>query len=192
MFKNCPSCGGEFVAHVSECPDCRVALVHPEQLAAARSQIDSGERGSTLENAALLRHGTTMQLRELAEALAAAGIACGIDTDPPGAAIKGSARVSRMGNFGQDVQLAVYVAAGDYGAANAIADQWLARTAPGAELAQPAGELAQCPACGERIAEGAASCASCGLEFPEVAICASCGGGFMAGDGRCPHCGQRP
>jgi len=188
MFKTCPSCGGEFVLHVSECPDCRVALVHAEELAA---RSESEIRGA-LESAALLRHGTTAQLRELAEALDAAGIACAIDTDPPGAAIKNSARVSRMGNFGQEAQLAIYVEARDHMGASAIADQWLARTAPGAELAQPAGELAQCPACNEPIAEGAASCASCGLEFPEIAICASCGGGFMAGDGRCPHCGQRP
>jgi uncharacterized OB-fold protein len=191
MFKSCPSCGGEFVPHVSECPDCRVALVHADELAARRER-ELAAPGPGLEDAALLRRGTTLQLRELAEALTAAGIACGIDTDPPGAAIRGSARVSRMGSFGQDVQLALYVEARDYTAANAVADQWLAGSAPGAELAQPAGELAHCPACGEAIAEGAAACAACGLEFPEIAICASCGGGFTAGDGRCPHCGARP
>jgi hypothetical protein len=188
MFKSCPSCGGEFVPHVSECPDCRVALVHPEELAAHAEQAPPGG----LANAALLRHGTTMQLRELAEALNEAGFACAIDTDPPGAAIRASARVSRMGVLGQDAQLALYVEARDYERAGAIADQWLARSAPGAELAQPPGELAQCPACNESIPDGAAACASCGLEFPEIAICASCGGGFAAGDGRCPHCGQRP
>jgi len=192
MFKRCPSCGDEFVPQVSECPDCRVALVHLDESAASAERAVAPTAGSVIENAALLRHGDAMQLRELAELLSAEGIVCGIDTDPPGASIRGSARVSRMGNLGREAQLAIYVAERDHPTANALVEQWLARTAPGAEHAQPAGELAACPACREPIAEGAAACAACGLEFPEIAVCPACGGGFIPADGRCPHCGNRP
>jgi hypothetical protein len=48
--------------------------------------------------------------------------------------------------------------------------QHLAAVVPDAQAlaGEPGAALSECPACGEPLAEGAASCASCGLEFPEA------------------------
>lgn len=194
MFKTCPRCGDEFLAHVDVCPDCRVALAHGPALGVTAAPENlRGVQPAPLESAALLRRGEVWELRELAERLEAAGIACAVDTDPPGAGIVAGAGVgNRKGSYGRSVRLAVYVAGEDVAAAVAVQQAWTTEGLAGAELAGPLGALSACPGCGEPLAENAAACGSCGLEFPEQEVlCSACGQAVAPDAERCPHCGER-
>ena len=119
MFKTCPRCGDEFLPHVDECPDCRVALAHGPALGVTAAPEDPrGARPAPLESAALLRRGEAWELRQLAERLEAAGIQCAVDTDPPGAGIMAGGGVgNRKGSYGRTVRLALYVGQEDIAAA---------------------------------------------------------------------------
>jgi hypothetical protein len=105
-------------------------------------------------------------LRQLAERLEAAGLACAIDTDPPGAAI-GAGGARRGAAASRAAQLAIYVRESDLPAAAAVHQAWMAEGLADADAAGPIGAVSGCPGCGEPLADDAAACASCGLEFPE-------------------------
>ena len=166
MFKTCPACGGEFQSWVARCPDCDVALV-----------IASGEAPPApptpreLPHARELRcieRGDPWHLRELAERLQEQGVSCRIDVYPPEGQIRPPAQ---RGAGTSGTQFGLYVQAEDAALAQQLRSQHLAQVVPDAHaLAAEAGAaLTECPACGEPLAEGAASCASCGLEFPDQA-----------------------
>lgn len=193
MFKTCPRCGDEFLPHVSECPDCHVPLRHAE---AGPPQPAARERAAApgpLTSAVLLRRGEVRELRELTERLSAAGIACAVDTDPPGAGISMSKDLAqRRGSYGRAVRLGLYVSEGDLALARPVLEAWTAEGIPDAEAAAPIGALSDCPGCGEPLAEGASACASCGLEFPDQeTLCSGCGQPVAPDAQRCPHCGER-
>jgi hypothetical protein len=163
VFKSCPTCGGEFQLWVSVCPDCQVALVEgpvtvavsppPQELPPARELV-------------CLERGDPWHLRELAEALQERGISCRIDVHPPDAAIRPPARRGAP----TQTRFGLYVRAGDQAQAAEVRGEHLERAVPDAAGlgGEPGALLADCPACGSPLAEGAASCASCGLEFPEL------------------------
>jgi hypothetical protein len=186
MFKTCPSCGDEFVAHVEQCPDCRVPLRAPGETPPASAPAEHA-----LADAVLLRAGETRDLRELAERLDAAGIACAIDTDPPGASVAAAGAGARRG--GGAVRLALYVAARDAHTAARVHQAWVAEIVPDSGSANDMGLIDACPGCGEPLAPTSAACASCGLEFPELQVaCPECGQGVEPEAERCGHCGYRP
>jgi hypothetical protein len=199
VFKSCPRCNAEFLPHVSECPDCRVALQHGD--AAEFTAIGLRERkreaepteARGMQDPVLLRGGEVAELRQIAERLVAASLVCAIDTDPPGMGITGSQRASRRGQSGRDVRLAVYVQRSDYAEAAAVHEAWIAATVPDAGLALATGMLDKCPGCDEPLAPSAAACASCGLEFPEMqAACPACGQAVTPEAESCASCGHRP
>jgi uncharacterized OB-fold protein len=193
MFKTCPQCGDEFVPHVEICPDCRVPL-----RAASESPTVNPEARATREvalaDAIVLRTSVNpSELRPLAEALVAAGIACAIDTHPPGGGITSNARRGAGRGAALGIQLAVYVDARDQQAASHVADAWLREQIPDGENAAAPGLIDACPGCGEPLAPDAASCASCGLEFPPLeATCPRCGRVVALESERCGGCGYRP
>jgi hypothetical protein len=163
VFKTCPECGGEFQEWVERCPDCAVAL-STGPLEAAR-QKPARELPPARELTCIER-GEPWHLRELAERLQQQGLSCRIDVYPPDAPIRAPAR--RGGSV--TARFGLYVRPDDLALAQQIRSEHLQRVVP--EAPAPAGEtgavLADCPACGARLAEGDASCASCGLEFPEL------------------------
>ena len=199
MFKTCPRCNAEFLPHVSECPDCRVALRHGDAaeftaagLAEPARKAEPTEVRGMLDPV-LLRFGEVAELRQTAERLAAASLVCAIDTDPPGVGISGSQQASRRGQSGRDVRLAIYVQRSDYAEAAAVHEAWIAETVPDAGLARATGALEKCPGCDEPLALSAAACAACGLEFPEMqAACPACGQAVTPEAESCPSCGHRP
>lgn len=194
MFKTCPSCGDEFVPHVVECPDCRVPLEASDGAAPRPApQRDAAGGTPAIGDAVVLRRDQPGELRQLAEALSAAGIACAIDTDPPGASIRGGVLGSRAASTGRAVELAVYVSAADAKAASAVQAQWLARSMPGSELGT--GELLEghCSGCNEPLPENVAECPSCGLAILPLEVgCPACGLAVAVEAESCPHCGHRP
>lgn len=194
MFKTCPRCGDEFLPHIAECPDCRMPLQISEGgLAPAHEIASPGEaEAPSFTDAVLLRRDQPTELRQLAEALATAGIACAVDTDPPGEGIRGGQPISRGRMSGQAPQLAVYVSASDAKAAAAVHTQWLAQSIPGAELAGGLVEGA-CSGCNEPLPEEAVECPSCGLAIlPLEVTCPGCGQPVAVEAESCARCGYRP
>jgi hypothetical protein len=130
MFKLCPSCKDEFVPTVSLCPDCRVPLVTPEQLASVEAARVAGAAPTsdvfTLTSAVMLRAGGASELQAVAERLAERGVRCVIDTNPPGARLGGSSRAAA----GREIQLALYVDEADAQTAARIHHEWMLATVP--------------------------------------------------------------
>jgi predicted amidophosphoribosyltransferase len=160
MFKHCHSCGGEYQSWVTECPDCHVPLHSAPGEAPAL--VGRSEPIASLENPVLLKVGEPWELRELAETLQHQGISSQIDSYPLGGSL------ARAGSRGQPARLGIYVAEADVAAVRELTDELaaLARSESGAEAVVH--DQGACPACGEPTPENAPSCASCGLEFPEV------------------------
>jgi hypothetical protein len=165
VFKYCPTCGGEFQLWVSVCPDCKAALVE-SAVAVAPPTPPPPEELPHARELVCVERGDPWHLRELAEALNEQGISCRIDVHPPDAAIppparRGAATQTRFG---------LYVRAADRARAEQLRGEHLERAVPDAAglAGEPGALLADCPACGAPLAEGATSCASCGLEFPEL------------------------
>jgi hypothetical protein len=164
MFKTCPECGGEFQAWVTRCPDCDVALVIAGEEVARPAPRELPHAGELV----CVERGDPWHLRELAERLQQQGISCRIDVYPPDAAIRPPARRA-AGTSTTGTQFGLYVRAEDVALAQQLRSEHLAEVVPGAQAlaGEVGGVLSDCPACGTPLAEGAGSCASCGLEFPE-------------------------
>jgi hypothetical protein len=191
MFKTCPVCGDEFLEHVEVCPDCRVALRTSIDGTAPEPRADRAP--AALESPLVLRRGDVGELRQLADALASAGVPCVVDTDPPSDGIRGSEASSRVGRFGKDGRLAIFVAARDQAEAARVHAEWLKTILPDAGAVLPGSMIDACPGCHEPLPEGAVACASCGLEFPPLEVnCPQCGRPTAVEADQCSHCGYRP
>jgi hypothetical protein len=162
VFKRCPACRVEFQEWVEQCPHCHVALVPSD---APLPEPEAPRELPPAHALLCLERGDPSHLRQLAEQLQAQGVSCRIDTYPPAGGAAASPRVPGGGSFG------LYVLKEQAYAAVALRNAHLESVVPDAAgLSDGAGaELADCPACGEHLGEGAASCASCGLEFPDLA-----------------------
>ena len=163
MFKTCPECGGEFQAWVTRCPDCDAALVDASEAAVARPARRGLPHASEL---VCVQRGDPRELRGLAEQLQQKGLSSRIDVHPPDAAIR-PPRARGSGVTG--TQFGLYVRAEDVALARQIQGEHLKQVVPDAHALSPESDavLSDCPACGASLAEGATSCASCDLEFPE-------------------------
>ena len=162
MFKYCHSCGGEFQSWVEACPDCHQPL-HPAPTHEPEAEPEAIARtAAPLEDLVLVRLGEPWELRALAQSFQDRGISSQIDTHPLGASMSASRGATR----GQPARLGLYVPRVDLDAVREFAAEFALSELPGdAEVAHDPGA---CPACGEPTPENAASCSSCGLEFPEV------------------------
>jgi hypothetical protein len=162
VFKTCPQCGGEFQQWVVDCPDCGVALVTD---AGAVVERPAEPLPPASELVAVAR-GDPWQLRELAERFQQAGVSCRIDVYPPDTPLRPPARGAPTGG----VRFGLYVREADVPEAEWIRSEHARTAAPEAPASPvaPGTTLAECPACGEPLVEGASGCAECGLEFPEL------------------------
>ena len=167
MFKTCPACGSEFQAWVAQCPDCEVPL----QLSSSEAPpVPPRFELPPARELVAFERGDPWHLREIAERLQQGGLSCRIDAYPPDAPIRAPARKRGPVAPGSGPSFALYVRHEDVGLAQQLRAEHLKESVPGAEaLAVETGAvLSDCPACGEALSEGATSCASCGLEFPEL------------------------
>jgi hypothetical protein len=163
FFRRCPQCGGEYQYTVSRCADCGCAL----EDAPADSQLDT----TPLPHASELvpvRIGSPWSSEELAGALQQAGISSRIDSHPPGQPLRGPEQASRDGFSGSLARVAVYVRERDLEAAQRVDAELFASRTPDATLGAASGDSGMCPGCGIPLSQTAASCAACGLEFPEA------------------------
>jgi hypothetical protein len=163
MFKVCPSCGGEFQAWVSQCPDCGAPL----QLGAPDGAPPSrpADDFPPAHELTCIERGQPQALHGIAERLQAEGISSRIDVHPPG----GPIRLGARRGAGVAASFGLYVREEDAAHAKAVREQHMRESVPDAPGAALGAELSACPACGERLADGASACAACGLEFPDAA-----------------------
>ena len=158
MFKVCRSCGAEFQMWATECSDCGQPL-----------QLSSGEElappeppaPTVLEDLVLVKLGSNWELQSIAEELQQRGISSRIGA-PPDASL--ASRASRV----QAAQLALFVPRVDLEAVRAYTEELAAEERAAHGIPDIEHDANACPACGELLAESAASCEACGLEFPEV------------------------
>jgi hypothetical protein len=187
MFKFCPRCRDEFLPHVAECPDCRVALRTAEELASEPVELDgpSASGAVALASAVMLRRGAPSDLRELCDRLGERGLRFVVGTHPLGGAVRrGQAR---------EVELAIYVEEADAQQAAQVEREWVLETIPGAADESFVGAADACPGCGEPLAASAVACAACGLEFPPLEVaCPQCGRPVAVEAESCASCGYRP
>jgi len=161
-YKLCARCGAEFQLWVARCTDC------DESLDLAPTFALPPEASAPLPHARELTCVLTADAwgaRELAEALAAAGVPCRIDSHPPDAPLECDS-TQRRGACAP--KLGVYVRAHEAAQARAIEAALLARRSP--EVAE-LGPLAEpdanaCPACAAPLDPAAPDCQACGLAFP--------------------------
>ena len=190
MFRVCPRCRDEFLPHVAECPDCRVALRTAEELANDPAEQAEPSEGLvvTLSSAVMLRRGAPIDLRELCERLGERGVRFVVEPVPLG----GPLAAPRRGQA-REAELAIYVEEADAEAAARVERDWLIATIPGAADEPLAGSADACPGCGEPLAASAVACAACGLEFPPLEVaCPQCGRPVAVEAQRCDGCGYRP
>ena len=163
--KICPSCGAEYQPWVDQCKDCGCALEHPSTAPApAASAVPRGPELPPAHELVCLRVGDPWLVREAAEALSDAGIACRVDVYPPA----GTAVASEQRSTGLASRLGLYVRPQDAEVAARVEHEHQLLRTPDAppDLTAPGQALDACPACGASLAETAESCGECGLEFP--------------------------
>ena len=187
VVKICPRCGGEFQRWVERCPDCDVDLELGEPGAPPRR---AAEELPPARELACVRVGNPWQLREFATFLQERGLSCRIDSHPPDRPLSGGDPLRRGGLFGgAGTKLGLYVRPDDLDESRELYTEFVGGGG-GAEFEAEggAGEGA-CPACGEPVADDAATCASCGLAFQEAPLeCGQCGAPVGPEDERCPSC----
>jgi hypothetical protein len=100
------------------------------------------------------------ELAPLVEALEGAGVRYVLADDS-------QVRIRGSGGVGQFSGLYVFVHQNDLDRAREIEQRQLRESLPDLPEDGAARDEGACPACGEPLAESAAECGSCGLEFPE-------------------------
>ena len=155
----CPQCEAEYLATASECVECRVALVHPEQLASA--EVEDLPPASELT---CIRAASVAWTRTLSERLSDAGIPHRVE------AIREFAdddddSVRKRPNF--RLPCGVYVRPDDSRAAAEIDADFMRSQIPdlpdGHEISGGSQDAESCPACGERVSFDTRECPGCGL-----------------------------
>jgi hypothetical protein len=185
MFKTCPGCSQEYQAWATRCAQCELVLEFASDLRAQAPRGEGGGGGDALPPASelvLVELQGPWYLEELAQALAEHGISSRVDAHADAAEAR---------RAGQPAPLGLYVRPDDFRDARALAQEFARARLPDAESAATAPRLAaECPACGEPVRGDAASCAECGLEFPEGELrCFACGEPAAPDAARCARCG---
>jgi len=154
----CPECHVEHTRSATRCADCDVALVTPDEVAAAEAEIAAFPPASELD---CVRVAPLAWIRALSEGLEQDGVAHRVepaseDDAPDGqdASIFGGAQL-----FG------LYVPRDDAAVARELDRSIAVQLLPDEALPLAAGEDARCPACGSALAPDAVECGDCGLRL---------------------------
>ena len=154
----CPQCEAEYLATAIECVECRVALVHPEQLAAV--EVEDLPPVSELT---CIRAASVAWTRALSERLSEAGIPHRVEAISEGADDDDSVR--KRPNF--RLPCGVYVRPDDSRAAAEVDADFMRSQIPdlpdGLEISGGSQDAESCPACGEHVSLDTRECPGCGL-----------------------------
>lgn len=153
--KVCPACESEYLHSAIVCAHCEVALVHPDELAAAPAPEDLPPAADL----SLLRAAGAAWALRLSERLVEEEIPHRLEP----LAVGEAERDVSAGPYG------VYVREADLPAARRVDAAHLAREMPDAGALEPgAFDEDACPACGDPLSPGDAECGGCGLALGPV------------------------
>ena len=156
--KICPECGAEYFAHVEECKECGVRLLHPEEKAELDKkasepvrEVGVGGAGSDV----CIEQGPHSRIRELADALDEKGIGYEIvkAEDAPGG--RGGACSTRH-------VFSLIVPEDLSEQASEAIEEYFHRLHPEVKEAKEMLDKGLCPCCGYNV-EGMSVCGECGL-----------------------------
>ncbi len=154
----CPRCEAEYLATASQCVECGVALVHPEQLATVEA-----EDLPPLSELTCIRAASVAWTRALSERLSEVGIPHRVEAISEYADDDDSVR--RRPNF--RLPCGVYVRPEDSRAAAEIDADFMRSQIPdlpeGHEISGGSQDAESCPACGEPVSLDTRECPGCGL-----------------------------
>lgn len=163
--KTCPECGAEYTPRALTCADCNVALVlKRERTRPARAGGDDPWAALPPGPAGLLIEDDQHAVAHYVDRLEEIGIA---------AAVLPVVRVNQAGvlepvpdGSGAGFRTQLFAARDDYAEAAPVVAAAFARRNPSlAETPYLEFPAEGCPACGAPLADDAASCPDCGLEF---------------------------
>ena len=156
----CPQCEAEYLATAIECVECRVALVHPEQLASA--EVEDLPPASELT---CIRAASVAWTRALSGRLSEVGIPHRVEAIREHADADDDDSVRKRPNF--RLPCGVYVRPDDLRAAAEIDADFMRSQIPdlpdGHEISGGSQDAESCPACGERVRLDTRECPGCGL-----------------------------
>lgn len=155
--KVCPECRSEYFATTSQCVDCGIALVHPEEI------VDEiPEELPPTTDLVPIRIASVSWMRGFSDVLSEAGLAHRVDLPPTA-----DNEVERVKRRSHDDGVAVYVRPEDQERALALDSAYLRDQIPDAPEDAPAQpsvlEEDSCPACGDPLAPHEPECPGCGL-----------------------------
>jgi hypothetical protein len=158
----CPECGEEYLPTVSECADCRVALV------AAGSAAPAAPTSRELPPVSQLVCVRTASLgfaQGLSDLLSEAGITHRLEAQEPD---EPAPEAAARGRF-VDRPFGVYVREQDLADAREVDREFMRRQFPDVAEDATVGAVGEgCPACGAAVAADAAECPECGLALLEA------------------------
>ena len=164
LVKLCPRCGSEYQLWVERCLDCGATLVH-------------GREGQGFEAA----------MRP--EGLAAEGP----PTIPPDAILLRNAPPDWIGRLSEDLDeagIGHWVSAPEWQKDPRLFVLPSERTAvPVVSIPPELADPGACPACGERLPDGAVECPGCGLMLSQPDACPNCGVELEPFVASCRQCG---
>ncbi len=155
--KICPRCRCEYMHTASQCSDCRIPLVFPEEL-----EEEGRNELPPVSQLAPIRVTSVAWARAFSETLSTAGIPHRIDTPP-----EKDGPVKRRRS--EDASVAIYVRLEDQQRAMSLDAEFAHQQIPdlpaAGELSAPQGD--GCPACGAELGTEAPECPGCGLYLGE-------------------------
>ncbi len=149
QVKLCPECGAEYFAHITECGNCEVALVFPEELKKGSAPKPRGE-GDLVP----IMQGELQRMKEIAHGLKAKEIECQVLNAGGG----GSSCSSGSG-------YAVFVHQATVREAVKAADEVYRKLHPELDEMDERYRQGQCPACGADARNAPGVCPDCGLNL---------------------------
>ena len=155
--KLCPECGDEYTLAATDCADCRVPLVSPDEIE-AHVPLEDFPMTSELE---CVRIGPLVWTRALSSALEQADIRHRVEPDTRSEADGGIDK----NLFDGAAVFGTWVRSKDLAAANEVDKVVFAHVEGEREDAPQADNDEVCPACQTPIALDALECPDCGLQF---------------------------
>ncbi len=147
QVKLCPECGAEYFAHITECGNCEVALVFPEELAKRPAPKAEGDLIPIMQ-------GQLQKMKQVAYGLKSIDIEC---------------KVLNAGGVGKscssDGGYAVFVHKAMAREAVKAADEIYRKLHPELDEIDERYRQGQCPACGADARNAPGVCQDCGLNL---------------------------
>lgn len=148
QIKLCPECGVEYFASVTECADCEVELMTPEQIKQKGHRV---ETSLPVSSEVMVREGEKEWIQELQHVLLDSGVPCRISLPQD----------CSTGTCGSTHHL--LVPEENATSATACIENYYREIHPEISESETLAAAGKCPACGHDVGHDAKECLDCGL-----------------------------